>query len=391
MQFVIIHGAFGDPEENWIPQLKEGLIALGQEVLVPTFPCDSWDDITNGGKNGKSIYQDLDNWLNIFEEKYLPIIKDKKICFIGHSLSPVFILHIVNKFELDVDSAIFVSPFLRELEREDLWQFDLANKSFYKTDFDFEKLQKLIPESYVLYSESDPYVRTELFREFGNLMNSSMIRVKKAGHLNASANLNEFPLIFELCKSRMDLNLYQKYVAHRRDLYGVDYIKPTEEVIYLKPAEFFDEGIFKFRNLQSHGFCTLFTSMKIWDTQSVYMKACRLAAKRMGDMTRVFVVDDIKDLARPELRKQLELDIESSVKVYFVMKEDVESITDTLDFGVWDNEYLCIVNNNEDEGTLSSRKIDIAKGREWEIEILKKSTRIQSIENDLNDFLKDHS
>lgn len=388
MQFVIIHGSFGNPQENWFPQLKENLLALGQKVLTPKFPCDDWDNITNAGKNSKSVHQNLDQWMNVFEKKVFPIIKNEQICFIGHSLSPLFILHIASKYKLNIDSAIFVSPFLRDIERNDLWQFGVVNKSFYKTDFDFKKLKKRIPESYVLYSESDPYVNTKFFKEFGNKMDSSMIRIKKAGHLNASVNLNEFPLVYELCKSRLDLNLYQKYISHRRDLYGVNYIQPSEEVIYLKPIEFFDEGIFKFRNLQSHGFCTLFTKMKIWDTQSTYMQACRDASKRMGDITRVFIVDELDDLKRPELKKQLRLDINSNIKVYFVMKSAVEDITDTLDFGIWDYEYLCVV--DKDEARLSSRKKDIELGKKWEKKILDRSTQINNIETDLINFIKTH-
>ena len=99
--------------------------------------------------------------------------------------------------------------------------------------------------------------------EFAEKMHSSKIKVKHAGHLNSEVNLNEFPLVYELCKSRLDLNLYQKYLAHRRELYGIDYVKPTEEVIYLNDSSFTDEGIFKFRNLRKGGFCTLLTSLKV--------------------------------------------------------------------------------------------------------------------------------
>lgn len=389
MQFVIFHGAFGYPEENWIPQLKESLEALGQEVIVPVFPCDEWEDITKAGPTKKNKHQTLPNWLKVFEEDVLPKLGAEKVCFVGHSLSPLFILHLADRYDLNIDCAIFVSPFLRDIEREDLWQFRVVNESFFDPGFDFEKLRKKILESYVLYSETDPYVSTKFFLEFGQKMNSSIIRVKGGGHLSASVNLNEFPLVYELCKSRLDLSLYQKYVAHRRELYGVDYIKPSEEVIYLKPKEFFDEGIFKFRNLKTHGFCTFFTSLKIWDTQSIYMQSCRNAAKRMGDITRVFVVDKLSDLERPKLKEQVELDINSELKIYFVMKQDVKDITPNLDFGVWDYEYLCVV--EEDEASLSSRAKEIELGKKWEEAILQKATRVKNVEQDLQAFILRHS
>ena len=212
MQFILIHGSFGNPNKNWLPQLKKDLLSLEQNVLTPKFPCDDWDEVTKSGPDSTSKHQNLKNWLKIFEADVLPKTKGQKICFVGHSLSPLFILHIVDRYKLDVDSAIFASPFLRDINRNDLWQFKVVNKSFYKTNFDFNKLKKRIPESYVLYSESDPYIDTKFFKEFGKKMGSSMIRIKKAGHLNAAVNLNEFPLIYELCKSRLDLNVYQKYI-----------------------------------------------------------------------------------------------------------------------------------------------------------------------------------
>jgi predicted alpha/beta hydrolase family esterase len=390
MKFVIFHGSFGHPEENWIPELRDSLLALGQEVIVPTFPCDDWDEVCQAGPGTHAKYQSLNNWLDVFEKKVLPLInKDDKLCFVGHSIAPVFILHVVSRFKLQLDSAVFASPFMEDIGGEH-WQFKVVNETFYVHNFNYEELHKLIPTSYVLYSDDDPYIDQKFFLDFGQKMNSSMIMVKRAGHLNASANLNEFPLILELCKSRLDLNLYQKYLGHRRELYGVDYIKNSEEIIYLKANEIFDEGIFKFRNLKKHGFCTLFTKTKFWDTQSLYLSECRKAAKRMKDLTRVFVVSDVSELSRPLLREQVNLDIKSDVRVYFVMESDINKVTDQPDFGVWDYEYLCTVDPNSNEATLSSRKQDIEKGRKWENLILKSASRIQNIDLDIDNFVLAH-
>ncbi len=387
MKFVIFHGSFGDPDENWIPELKDSLLALGQEVIVPRFPCDDWDDVCKAGPGTHAKHQNLNNWLKVFEDEVLPQInKDDKLCFVGHSIAPVFILHVVSKFNLQLDSAVFASPFLDDIGG-DHWQFLVVNETFYVHNFDYDKLHKLIPTSYVLYSDNDPYVGQKFFLDFGKKMDSSMIMVKRAGHLSASVNLNEFPLILELCKSRLDLNLYQKYLGHRRELYGVNYIKNSEEVIYLKANEIFDEGIFKFRNLKNHGFCTLFTKTEFWDTQSLYMSECRKAARRMGDLTRVFVVSNLAELSRPLLEEQVKLDIGSEVKVYFVMESDINKITQNPDFGVWDYEYLCTVDPESNEAQLSSRKQDIEKGREWESQILKIATRIKDADKDISNFI----
>jgi len=388
MKFVIFHGSFGSPEGNWFPELAEKLKALGQEVTVPKFPTDDWDDITKRGRKGsKKTNQNLKSWLKTFEKEVLSKIKKgEKLCFVGHSLGPVFILHIVDKYKIKLDSAIFVSPFMEDLGGK-YWQFYAVNKTFYRKDFDFLKLKKFIPLSYVLYSDNDPYVDKRFPLDFAKKLGSSLILVKSAGHMNAEVNLNEFPLVLELCKSRLDLNLYQKYLAHRKELFGVDYIKPSEEVIYLKPEEIFDEGVFKFRNLKKEGFCTFYTGISsFWDTQSIYYQESRRAARRISSFTRVFVVDKLSDLNKKPLRDQIELDLNAGIRVYLIMWEDIKDKVEEADFGIWDNEYLCCVSKKEVR--LSSRKSDLKRGNRWQGVILKKAYRIDNADKDIEKFIK---
>ncbi len=203
MQFIIIHGSFGNPQANWFPWLKTELEKLGQVVLVPTFPVDSWDRIAQLGENRPSEIQNLENWTKVFEEEVLPKLKrDEPICFVGHSLACIFILHMVQKHNLQLDSAMFVAPFLEHLGRS--WQIDVVNKSFYKTDFDFKILQRLIPLSYALDGDTDPYVPAEKFENFVHAMKSEKIVVEGGQHLNDEAGFTEFPLLLDLCKTIID-------------------------------------------------------------------------------------------------------------------------------------------------------------------------------------------
>lgn len=391
MQFVIIHGAFGAPDENWFPELGEKLVSLGQKVVIPQFPVDDWDTITNQGATIPSKNQTLDNWLKTFEKVLTEFNQNDKLCFIGHSLAPLFILHALEKFEIQLDSAIFVSPFLEKLQTD--WQIDLVNASFYKTDFDFGYLKRRIPISYVLYSDNDPYVDKKYSLDFAKKLDSSPVQVLSAGHMNSEVNLNEFPLVLELCKSRLDLSLYQKYIDHRRELFSVDYAKNnSEEIIYLKPEDVFDEGIFHFRNLRKGGFCTFYTGTTFWDTQSKYMQEARKAARRTKNVTRVYVVENAGDLKRPLLMEQIKLDIEEDVKVYLCKLRDLDSRVDEPDFGIWDEDYVCVVKFNKakkaEEIHLSSRKKDIQKALMWQKLILEKSVKITNLEKGLEKLLK---
>lgn len=203
MQFVILHGAFGDINKNWFQYLKRELEALEQTVFLPQFPVDSWDSVTTGGKDYVPKFQKLSIWLKTFKEDILSRLDETEpLCFVGHSLANVFVLHLVEKFNLKLDCALFASPFLEKLHG--IWQIDLVNESFYRTDFDFEKLKKNIPVSYSIYSEIDPYVAKKYAFDFAKKTNSQMILVNNGKHFNSDAGFNDFPLLLELCKTRLD-------------------------------------------------------------------------------------------------------------------------------------------------------------------------------------------
>lgn len=392
MKFVIIHGAFGSPEGNWFAPLKEQLESLSQEVVIPQFPVDDWNEITKAGPQVLPKKQNLKLWLGTFADLAHTFKKNEKLVFIGHSLGPLFILHAVDRFQIQLDSAIFVSPFLDRLGRK--WQIDHVNSSFYKTDFDFEKLRKLIPLSYVLYSDNDPYVLSQKSLEFASNLDSSPILIKRAGHMNSEANLNEFPLVLELCKTRLDLSLYQKYLAHRKELFAVDYVKGiSEEVVFLQPKDVFDEGIFHFRNLKREGFCTLYTGITdLWDPESVYMSEARKAASRVKQFVRVMVLDKSSDLQKPSIQKQIELDLKAGVRVFICLYEAIQSLAPEPDFGIWDNDYVCIVRFDRYKKTvgeveLNSRSRDIKRAMGWKKVVLDHAREIKDL-HDLDVFAR---
>jgi predicted alpha/beta hydrolase family esterase len=206
MKFVIFHGSFGNPSVNWFPDLKIKLEQYQQEVLIPQFPVDNWDELTILGPNQSHTNQNLTSWCKVIE-KIIPYFKKTdKLCFVCHSLGSLFILHILEKYQIQLDSAIFVCPFLDKLNRS--WQIDLVNQSFFKTDFNFPVLQKLIPVSYVLFSKTDPYVPKEKPLFFANKLHSSVIEVLNAGHMNDEIGFTKFPLVTDLCLSRLDSVIY---------------------------------------------------------------------------------------------------------------------------------------------------------------------------------------
>lgn len=395
MKFVLFHGAFGSPESNWLPELKDKLESLGQEVIVPKFPVDEWSYIEKQGEHGFSKNQTLEHWLTTFEPIAKSFAPNEKLCFIGHSLGPVFILHAVEKFQLHLDSAIFISPFMDKLDK---WQFNVANETFYRTNFDFEALKKFIPVSYVLYSDDDPYVPKQHSILFGKALDSSLILVKRAGHMNSEVNLNDFPLVLDLCISRLDLALYQRYLNLREKLGLVDYVRTTVgSSVKVDAQSALDEGVFRFRHLQKGGFYTLFTGLTtFWDPESQYMKDARAASQKGKELTRVIIAKQLTDLQNKSTIEQVTLDTEAGINVYVCLYKDIQNDVEVPDFGITDDDYVCLVPYDEKthkvkEIELNSTSEVMEKAKRWKEVILKKSTKIKDPEKDIKKFIQSHT
>lgn len=198
MQFVIFHGSFGNPQENWIPFLRENLEKDGHQVITPQMPVDVWENVVEKGEEYSSPIQNLSNWLKTFEQDVLPHLQEDNLIFVGHSIAPVFMLHAVDQYNLNLEEAIFVSPFLSVLPR---WEFNTVNGTFYKIAFDFQKLQQLIKKRIAVFSDDDPYVPQEKFDEFVQFTNSEPIVIPQGRHLNSDAGFTTFPKLLELCKA----------------------------------------------------------------------------------------------------------------------------------------------------------------------------------------------
>lgn len=206
MKFVFFHGSFVGPEYIWWPYLKQELKKLNQEIIAPQYPVDFWKEVQLVSNFNCLKNQTLENWTN----KYIQVKKDfkssDKLCFVCHSLGPLFSLHMLDKFPLKIDCAIFIAPFFSRLNKSKL--IDHVNTSFYRTEFKFKKLQELIPESYVLYSNDDPYVDNNLSIEFAQKLHSRIVPIQNLSHMDSTIQLKKFPLLLELCKTRIPGSTY---------------------------------------------------------------------------------------------------------------------------------------------------------------------------------------
>ncbi len=208
MKYLIIHGSFGSPQSNWIPDLKEKLEKNGLFVVAPQFPVNTWEEITVSGPKVRPTKQLLDNWLATFSSLNF-WDKREEWCVVGHSIATTFMLHLLEHFNLKFNCAIFVCPFYEKLHKS--WQVDLVNESFYSYNFKFPQLKKQIGISYALMSNNDPYVDAKYSQNFISNIGAHLIVIKDGGHLNSEMEITKLPILFELCMSVLSVHTFKKH------------------------------------------------------------------------------------------------------------------------------------------------------------------------------------
>lgn len=175
---IIIHGAYGHPNENWIPWLKAELEKIGCNVLVPKFP-------TPEGQN-------IDNWMNVLNkyDKYF----DSNTVLVGHSIGPALILRKLEALKKPIKATFLVAGCIRKLGND---AFDKINASFFEKPFDWDKIKNNSKHFFVYHSDNDPYIPLEIGKELANKLGTEVILVKGGGHLNEKAGYTKFLLLFE--------------------------------------------------------------------------------------------------------------------------------------------------------------------------------------------------
>jgi predicted alpha/beta hydrolase family esterase len=175
---VIVHGAYGSATENWFPWLKGEVEKLGFQAMTPSLPTPEG--------------QEPANWHRLFKEQCGPLTADTIL--VGHSLSPAFILALLEQTTVPVKGTFLVSGFLGLLGLPD---FDRVNEAFTCRDFKWDVIKKNAGELHVYNSDTDPYVPLDKGRELARHLGTELIVVNGGGHINASAGFSTFPQLLE--------------------------------------------------------------------------------------------------------------------------------------------------------------------------------------------------
>ena len=178
MNFFIIHGIYGNPNENWFPWLKKELEKKGCEVIVPKFPTP--------------IGQSLESWLKIFK-KYEDKINSDTI-LIGHSLGVSFILNYLEQSDKEIKAAFLIAGYHYVLEN----QFKNLNKTFVDKKFNWDRIIENCEIFFVIGSDNDEYIPESVTRQLAFNLDAELHLIHDGGHLNADSGYKKFPLLLEL-------------------------------------------------------------------------------------------------------------------------------------------------------------------------------------------------
>lgn len=177
MNFIIIHGVYSNPEENWFPWLKGKLEVMGYEAIVPKFPTP--------------LDQSLDSWTRVFSQ-YENKINEETV-LVGHSLGAAFILNYLEKTGKKIKAAILVAGFHKLLGS----QYDELNKTFVGKEFNWDKIKSNCGKFFIFASDNDEYIQSEIGEELAKNLNAQFNLIHGGGHLNKKAGYGEFPLLLE--------------------------------------------------------------------------------------------------------------------------------------------------------------------------------------------------
>jgi len=177
--YLIVHGAFGSPQENWFPWLKTKLQQSGGTVFVPQFPTPDNQNLITWQKVASVTLKDCDPAHTVL---------------IGHSTGAVFVLRMAEQARQPFKAVFSVCPFMEALGNP---TFDPLNASFVTSPFNAVACKKGALKITCFAGDNDPYVPLASSKDVANKVGAELIMIAKGGHLNADAGYVEFPQLLD--------------------------------------------------------------------------------------------------------------------------------------------------------------------------------------------------
>jgi hypothetical protein len=175
---LILHGTWGNPEENWFRWLETELTKKGYKVWVPDLPEADKPDIP---RYNKFIF---DKWQF-----------DSDSILIGHSSGAVAILGLLQELSdnVMVDKAILVAGFKDDLGIK-------AVKKMFEYQFDWDKIKRHSKKFIFIHSDNDPHVPKEHGEFLQEKLDGELVVLPGQGHFSVSTAGEKYKQFPELLK-----------------------------------------------------------------------------------------------------------------------------------------------------------------------------------------------
>ncbi|MDD5086885.1 MAG: alpha/beta hydrolase [Candidatus Nanoarchaeia archaeon] len=181
---LIVHGAYGGPDEHWIPWIREKLENYGYNIIVPKFPDPQ--------------SHDLNSWLMVFND-YRKYLNENSI-IIGHDIGSTFILHVLEGLKDKVKAVFLVSSFTGKPTHE---KFKNINLEFTDKEFNWEKIKKSCRRFYLYHGNDDPYIPVENAINLAEQLDGNLNLIRNGGHLDQNSGYVMFELLLDEIKNEL--------------------------------------------------------------------------------------------------------------------------------------------------------------------------------------------
>lgn len=167
--------------------------------------------------------------------------------------------------------------------------------------------------------------------------------------------------------------------------------------IHVGSTETVEKGIEVFRLLRNGGFATYLVPLNsFWTIDSKYLVESRIAARKGASIQRVFILPNHDSLFAESLQKHIMRDENAGIQTYIVFSENIPEKDALQDFGIWDNELLCLIETRTTPtgtsvvkgGMFSRSEADLEMARSWKNSIMSVSVPSMRILKELDTLPK---
>lgn len=187
---IIIHGSYGNPEENWFPWLRKELEKLGQNVIVPQFPIPKVE--TPGGHKPEEWFNEIAKF-----KKYI----NSDTMIVAHSRGCIFTYLFLETLTKPITGAFLVAPWIRWNTSWYPKGYEKFIDPFHKKPFDWEKIKKGA-NFFEIYQSTNDDTQVSEGKEIARKLAAKFKVVENAGHFNVryDQKFKEFPLLLKNIK-----------------------------------------------------------------------------------------------------------------------------------------------------------------------------------------------